>query len=49
VMNLLWAAAIAAFVFIEKIAPRGQWIARVSGALMLAFGVYLLTRATAEG
>ena len=44
-MNLLWAAAIAVFVFIEKLFPGGQWIARVSGALMLAVGVRLLAQA----
>ena len=36
---------IAAFVFAEKLLPGGQSIARVSGALMLAFGIYLLTQA----
>jgi len=42
VMNLLWVAALAAFVFIEKLVPHGQWIARASGVAMLAFGAYLL-------
>jgi predicted metal-binding membrane protein len=42
VMNLLWVAALAAFVFIEKLVPYGQWSARVSGVAMLAFGVYLM-------
>ena len=42
VMNLLWAAAIAAFVLVEKLLPGGQWIARASGAAMIAFGGYLL-------
>ncbi|HEX7953130.1 MAG TPA: DUF2182 domain-containing protein, partial [Burkholderiales bacterium] len=41
-MNLLWAAAIAALVFIEKLSPRGDWIARASGVLMIGFGGYLL-------
>lgn len=41
-MNLLWAAALAAFVFIEKLFPAGQWVARISGVLMLGFGVHLL-------
>ncbi len=45
VMNLLWGAAIAAFVLVEKLGPFGQWIARISGAAMLAFGVYLLAQA----
>ena len=45
VMNLVWGAAIAAFVFVEKLFPWGQRIAGVSGAFMLAFGLYLLTQA----
>ncbi len=45
VMNLLWAAALAAFILVEKLGPFGRWIARVSGAAMLAFGVYLLAQA----
>jgi len=42
VMNLLWVAAIAAFVFAEKLFPRGAWIARVGGLAMLGFGVFLV-------
>lgn len=45
VMNLLWVATIAAFVFIEKIVPRGPWIARLAGAAMGGFGIWLLTLA----
>jgi predicted metal-binding membrane protein len=41
VMNLLWVAAIAAFVFAEKLLPRGIWIARLGGIAMAAFGVWL--------
>jgi predicted metal-binding membrane protein len=41
-MNLLWAAAIAAFVFVEKGLPQGAWTARASGGLMIASGLYLL-------
>ena len=42
IMNLLWMAAITFFVFVEKLFPGGQWIARVSGAAMLGFGAFLL-------
>jgi predicted metal-binding membrane protein len=45
VMNLLWVAAIAVFVFAEKLVPGGVWIARVGGGVMLGFGVLLLTQA----
>jgi predicted metal-binding membrane protein len=44
VMNLLWMAALTAFVLVEKVVPAGQWVARASGVLMLGFGVWLLTR-----
>jgi predicted metal-binding membrane protein len=41
VMNLFWVAAIAAFVFAEKLLPGGMWIGRAAGVLMLLFGVHL--------
>lgn len=44
-MNLLWAAALAAFVFAEKLFPAGHWIARGSGVLMLGVGAWLLAQA----
>jgi len=42
VMNLVWVAAIAAFVLIEKIVPGGWWISRVAGGLFVVAGVWLL-------
>ena len=44
VMNLLWVAAIAAFVFAEKLLPHGIWIARLGGIAMAAFGVWLMVQ-----
>jgi predicted metal-binding membrane protein len=44
VMNLLWVAGLAVFVFAEKLLPGGVWIGRVGGGAMLGLGVYLLTR-----
>jgi predicted metal-binding membrane protein len=44
VMNLLWVAAIAVFVFAEKLLPGGVWIGRVGGGVMLGFGMLLLTQ-----
>ena len=44
VMNLLWVAGIAAFVFAEKLLPGGVWIGRAGGGAMLGLGVFLLTR-----
>ncbi len=42
VMNLLWVGAIAIFVLVEKVAPRGELVGRISGAIMLCFGISLL-------
>ena len=41
VMNLLWVAALAGVVLIEKVTA-GQWIGRIGGALLAAYGVRLL-------
>ena len=42
VMNLLWVAALAIFVFIEKLTPDGALIGRVGGLLMVCAGVALM-------
>ena len=42
VMNVLWVAAIAAFVLIEKVFPRRELIAKASGAVLAALGLYVL-------
>jgi predicted metal-binding membrane protein len=42
VMNLLWVAAIAALVLIEKVAPSGEWVSRVTGLLLIVLGVWIL-------
>ena len=42
VMNLLWVAAIAAFVLLEKLFPRGLLIGRVAGVAMIVWGVLLI-------
>jgi predicted metal-binding membrane protein len=38
-MNLVWVAALAVFVFAEKLLPGGLWIGRAGGIAMLGFGV----------
>lgn len=45
VMNLIWIAALSAFVLIEKAVPRGELIARLAGAAMIAGAVVLMMRA----
>jgi predicted metal-binding membrane protein len=42
VMNLLWVAAIAGFILLEKMAPAGHRMGQAAGVLMIAGGVVLL-------
>ena len=43
VMNLLWMAAIAAFILAEKVAPGGQWFGKIGGAALAAAGLWMIT------
>ena len=45
VMNLLWIAALAGFVLIEKIAPAGHSVDRVSGVALLLWGTWMVIAA----
>ncbi len=40
IMNLLWVAAIAAFVLIEKIVPGGEVFGRITGIVLVSVGVF---------
>lgn len=42
VMNLLWMALLTVFVLVEKIAPGRRWVCRISGGLLLTWGVWML-------
>jgi predicted metal-binding membrane protein len=42
VMNLLWVAAIAALVLVEKVLPRGALVGRVAGGVFMLAGLVLL-------
>lgn len=42
VMNVLWIAALTAFVLIEKTWPRAEWTSKVSGVALLVWGGVLL-------
>ncbi|HSF15819.1 MAG TPA: DUF2182 domain-containing protein [Vicinamibacteria bacterium] len=44
VMNLLWMAAITAFVLAEKLLPRGEVVGLLGGVLMVVAGILLLAR-----
>ena len=41
-MNVLWIAALAIFVLLEKVAPYGAWLARATGGVLLAWGAATL-------
>ena len=49
VMNLLWVAAITVAVLAEKVAPKGGWIARASGAALLLAGVWVIAAGSGHG
>jgi predicted metal-binding membrane protein len=42
VMNVLWIAAIAGFVLLEKVVPAGRALSRVAGAALVAAGLWML-------
>jgi predicted metal-binding membrane protein len=44
VMNLLWVTAIAAFVFVERLAPRGDIVGRLAGVVLVMAGLVLMLR-----
>ncbi len=41
VMNLLWVAALAVFILLEKAVARGPWLSRVAGLALILWGLYL--------
>jgi predicted metal-binding membrane protein len=45
VMNLLWVAAIAVFVLLEKLLPFGALGGRLGGALLALAGLFVLFQA----
>ncbi len=45
IMNLVWIAALAAFVLAEKVAPKGEWVSRITGVLMLGWGIWAIVNA----
>jgi predicted metal-binding membrane protein len=49
VMNLLWVAGIAVIVLTEKVAPRGELLARMAGVILVVAGLGLIARANIVG
>ena len=42
VMNLLWIGGLALYVLVEKLAPRGDILGKITGAGLLIWGLSLL-------
>ena len=45
IMNLVWVAALAGFVLIEKLVPRGRAFGRAAGIVIAVWGLYLFVAA----
>jgi predicted metal-binding membrane protein len=45
VMNLLWVAAITAFVLIEEIVPRGNVVGCIVGVVLVVAGLLMFSQA----
>ena len=45
VMNLVWIAALAAFVLAEKVLPAGAHMSKVTGGLLVAWGAWAVLAA----
>jgi predicted metal-binding membrane protein len=45
VMNLAWVAVLAIFVLAEKVVASGRWLSRIAGVVLLAWAVWLASRA----
>jgi len=43
VMNLMWMAAITAFILVEKAALGGQWFGKIGGAAIAGAGLWMIT------
>jgi predicted metal-binding membrane protein len=43
-MNLVWIGALTALVLVEKIAPRGDLLARIAGVAMVVGGMWMIVR-----
>jgi predicted metal-binding membrane protein len=41
VMNLAWIAALSIFVLLEKIIPRGFWVAKTAGLFLMGWGGWM--------
>ena len=42
IMNLLWIASLAGLVLVEKVVPKGLWISRATGLVLVAWGIWVI-------
>ena len=42
VMNLVWIAVLTALILVEKVAPKGAWVSRITGIGFAVWGIILL-------
>ncbi len=49
VMNLLWVAALAGFILLEKVVAQGPWLSRVTGLGLIGWGLILVLVAAPAG
>lgn len=42
VMNILWVAALAGFILLEKAVAQGPWLSRMAGLTLVGWGLYVL-------
>jgi predicted metal-binding membrane protein len=40
-MNLAWIAELSVFVLLEKIIPRGFWVAKAAGLVLMGWGGWM--------
>jgi predicted metal-binding membrane protein len=45
VMNLVWLAVLTVFVLLEKVAPAGIWLSRVTGLLLVGGSLWVIAEA----
>lgn len=48
VMNLLWLAALAAFVLLEKVVPSPRLVSNAAGVLLTGWGLYLISQGVGQ-
>lgn len=45
IMNLVWIAGLTLLVLLEKLAPHGQWVARITGVLLVGASIWVAAAA----